>query len=216
MTTNKKLLIIGGASQHCKVVEAAHELGLKVYVVDYLETAPAKEMADVSRLIDINDIDGLVALCKKEQIDGAIATSLDACQIPYQKLCERMGFPCFGTREQFHILTNKNAFKEFCQKHSIDVIPAYSVSDIEEDRAVEYPVFVKPVDSRGSRGQSICRDKEEVFTALKYAKQFASNGDVVIEKYMGDCQDFTVSYLCSNGMICAGVSGPPSSFTRPS
>lgn len=198
---NKKLLVIGGASQHCKVVEAAHELGIKVYVVDNLETAPAKEIADVSKLIDINDIDGLVALCKEEQIDGAIATSLDACQIPYQKLCERMGFPCFGSKDQFHILTNKNAFKEFCQEHAVDVIPAYSIRDIVEDRTVEYPVFVKPVDSRGSRGQSICKNKEEVFAALQYAKQFASDGNVVIEKYMGDCQDFTVSYLCNNGII---------------
>ena len=201
MAINKKLLVIGGASQHCKVVEAAHELGIKVYVVDYLEKSPAKEKADVSKMIDINDINGLVALCKEEQIDGAIATSLDACQIPYQKLCERMGFPCFGSKEQFHILTNKNAFKEFCQRHSVDVIPAYSLNDIEEDKMVEYPVFVKPVDSRGSRGQSICKNKEEVLKAMQYAKQFASDGNVVIEKYMGDCQDFTVSYLCNNGII---------------
>ena len=65
MAINKKLLVIGGASQHCKVVEAAHELGIKVYVVDYLEKSPAKEKADVSKMIDINDINGLVALCKE-------------------------------------------------------------------------------------------------------------------------------------------------------
>ena len=64
----KKLLVIGGASQHCKVVEAAHELGIKVYVADYLATAPAKEIADENYLIDINDIDELVRLCKEEKI----------------------------------------------------------------------------------------------------------------------------------------------------
>ena len=42
--TRKKLLIIGGAFQHCKLVEAAHEMGVIVYVVDYLpvDEAPAK------------------------------------------------------------------------------------------------------------------------------------------------------------------------------
>ena len=44
----KKLLIIGGAFQHCKLVEAARQLGVITYVTDYLqpEQAPAKQMAD--------------------------------------------------------------------------------------------------------------------------------------------------------------------------
>ena len=197
----KKLLVIGGASQHCKVVEAAHELGIKVYVADYLATAPAKEIADENYLIDINDIDELVRLCKEEKIDGAIATSLDACQIPYQEICEKMNFPCFGTKEQFHISTNKKAFKNFCKENMVDVIPSYSIADIKNDKNVEYPIFVKPVDSRGSRGQSICSNSLEVLKAIDYAKQYASNGEVVIEKYMGKCQDFTVAYLCNHGNV---------------
>lgn len=197
----KKLLVLGGASQHCKVVEAAHELGIKVYVADYLEHAPAKSMADERYLIDINDIDGLVNLCEREHIDGAISTSLDACQIPYQKVCERMKFPCFGTEKQFYCLTNKKAFKQLCEDNGVDTIPSYSIDDVKNDREVEYPIFIKPVDSRGSRGQSICYRKMEALSAIEYAKQFSSNGDIVIERCMKDLQDFTVSYFCNNGEI---------------
>ena len=118
----KKLLIIGGAFQHCKVVEAARELGVITYVVDYLpvEKAPAKQIADKYYMYNITEIDKIVEMCKQEHIDGVISTSLDACQKPYQQICERLGFPCFGTKEQFDILTDKNLFKKYCRRYGVD------------------------------------------------------------------------------------------------
>ena len=91
----KKLLIIGGAFQHCKLVEAAKKLGVITYVTDYLpvEKAPAKQIADFYYMHNITDIDEIVEMCKKEKIDGVISTSLDACQKPYQQVCEKLGFP---------------------------------------------------------------------------------------------------------------------------
>lgn len=197
--SGKKLMVLGGAPQHCKVVEAAKDLGIKVYVADFLEDSPAKRIADVPLLINVMNVNALVDICIKEKIDGAIATSLDACQLPYQKLCERMNYPCFGDEKQFKILTNKRSFKQCCKKYGVDTIPAYTLEDIETDNNVEYPVFVKPVDSRGSRGQSICYNKVEVKTAIEKASCEASDGNFLIEKYMGACQDFTVAYLCADG-----------------
>ena len=42
----KKLLILGGAAVHCKVVEAARAMGVYTIVTDYLENSPAKLIAD--------------------------------------------------------------------------------------------------------------------------------------------------------------------------
>ena len=55
----KKLLIIGGAFQHVKLVEAAKELGVVTYVTDYLplEKAPAKQIADKYFMYNIDEID---------------------------------------------------------------------------------------------------------------------------------------------------------------
>ena len=68
----KILLIIGGAAQHCKVVEAAKSLGVVTYVTDYLppEKAPAKQMADKYFMYNITEIDEIVAMCRKEGVDG--------------------------------------------------------------------------------------------------------------------------------------------------
>ncbi len=201
----KKLLIIGGAFQHCKLVEAAKELGVITYVTDYLpvENAPAKQLADKYCMYNITEIDEMAAFCRSEGIDGVISTSLDACQKPYQRLCEKLGLPCFGTKEQFDILTDKNKFKAYCRKNGVDVIPEYQERLFENEQIckeqVAFPILIKPGESRGSRGQSICRNYQEAVAAIDFARKESANGEVVIEKYMGQANDFSMTILMING-----------------
>ncbi|MCM1119892.1 MAG: hypothetical protein NC543_11120 [bacterium] len=200
----KRILILGGSFQHCKVVEAAHRLGLTAYVTDYLESSPAKEMADVALMYDVKNVDGIVSFCRAEHIHGVISISLDPCQVPYQAICERLGVPCFGTKEQFRILTDKVAFKECCRKYGVDIIDTYSLQELEvyqTSGCIEeiLPVLVKPADSRGSRGQTVCRAAAELGPAVEYAYKESASGDVVIEKYMEKKEDFTASYLFMEG-----------------
>lgn len=201
----KKLLIIGGAFQHCKIVEAAKKLGVITYVTDFLpvEKAPAKQIADYYWMHNITDYDEITEECEKEGINGAIALCLDACQRPYQQVCERNGFPCFGTKEQFFQLTDKNAFKKACIESGVDVIPEYYAEDFSNKESclekVEFPVFIKPCDSRGSRGQSVCYTYEEALNGIEFARSESSTGEVVIEKYMGTKNDFSVSYVIADG-----------------
>ena len=203
----KKLLILGGAFQHCKLVEAAHELGVEVIVTDYLpiEQAPAKQLADKYYMHNITDIDDIVEMCINEKVDGVISTSLDACQIPYQKICDRLGLPCFGTKEQFEILTNKKLFKEYCIKNGLDVIQEYNVNCFANkdvcEKIVDFPVFIKPCDSRGSRGQSICYSFAEAVKAIEFAKKESITNTVVIEHYMGQDNDFSITALVINGIV---------------
>lgn len=201
----KKLMILGGAFQHCKLVEAAKELGVTTYVTDYLplEQAPAKQMADGYFMHNITDIDDIVETCKREGIDGVISTSLDACQLPYQQVCEALNFPCFGTAEQYRVLTDKTAFKAFCRRCGVDVIPEYSSEDFASAEVcaqrVEFPILIKPCDSRGSRGLSICRTYEEAVNGIAFARGESATGKIVIEKYMGQNNDFSMTIIVVNG-----------------
>ena len=194
----KKLLILGGASVHCKLVSTAKELGCYTIVTDYLEDSPAKKIADESWMINIMDVNSLVEKCRENKIDGVIAGWLDPCQRPYAEICHKLGLHCYGTPEQFFKMTNKHAFKKMCMENGVDVIPEYTETDVQND-TVEFPVFVKPVDSRGSRGQSVCYSREELLSAIKFAKSESSNGDVIIEKYMKDAHEFQVTYFYVDG-----------------
>ncbi len=202
---DKKLLIIGGAAQHCKLVEAAKALGVITYVTDYLplEKAPAKQIADKYFMYNITEIDNIAEMCRNEKIDGVISTSLDICQKPYQQICEKLNLPCFGTKEQFDILTDKKLFKKHCRMSGVDTIPEYTEKDFCDEKTctvnVSFPILVKPGESRGSRGQSICNNFQESLKAIEFAKSVSSNGDVVIEKYMGQSNDFSMTIIMING-----------------
>ncbi len=195
----KKLLVLAGAAVHCKVVEAAKAMGVYTIVTDYLEHSPAKEIADEKWMLNIVDVDAVVQKCREEKIDGVLNFCIDPAQRPYQLICEELGLPCYGTAEQFFIMTDKPSFKEFCIKNNIDIIPTYSVFDIENNNC-EYPIFIKPTDSRGSRGQAVCFSKQEALDAVKVAEKESSAGGVVIEKFMHGKQDFSMTYFVCNGI----------------
>lgn len=196
----KRLLILGGANQHLKFVEAAKELGVYTIVTDYLQDSPCKRISDESLLLNITDIDGIVSYCEKNHVDGVISGFLDPCQVPYAQICSQLHLPCYGTMKQFYKFTNKIAFKKLCEANGVKVIPDYQEQDYKSG-AIEYPVFVKPVDSRGSRGQSVCFSEKEMPNAIKFAKEQSSNGDILIERYMGDCDEIQITYFVVNGKI---------------
>ena len=201
----KKLLILGGFHQHCKVVEAAKRMGLTVYVADYLpeETAPAKQIADEAFLINVYDVDGLYQLCVEKQVDAVINVCSDAAQLPYQQLCERLNLPCFGTYEQYKMFSDKRMFKKLCEDNGVDTIVGYSEEDFKNREVclsrVKFPVFIKPCDGRGSRGQSVCYCYEEAMGAIEFARANSRVGHIIIEQYMEDKPDFSMTYLVVNG-----------------
>lgn len=196
----RKILVLGGSRVHCKVVEAAHEMGLYVLVTDFLEkeNSPAKLLADKSFNIDIRDIELVVKMCQEEKVDAVVATHLDPCQIPYQKICGRLGLPCLGTAEQFQYLTNKHRFKEICRNYGIGTIPEYTEEELQCGKGI-FPVFVKPVDSRGSRGQSRCLDQKQLAKAIDKAGRESTNGDYIVEAYLKDAEEIQVTYFVCNG-----------------
>lgn len=193
----KKILVMGGGSQHCKVVEAAKELGVITYVVDNLETAPAKEMADFAYQINVTETEQLAELCEREKIDGIVSGWFDFVQPHYQRLCERTNKFCYGSREQFDILTKKKDFKDCCLKYGVGVPTRLVLEEIGEE--LPFKVIVKPSNSRGSRGASICTTKEEVIIAVENAKQASYDGQYIIERYIAQQDAFCVSYQFING-----------------
>ena len=194
----KKLLVLGGANVHCKLVEAAKAMNVYTIVTDYLPDSEAKIIADEKYLVNITDLNGLIKLCKDKKVDAVLSTHLDPCQRPYQTLCQEMNFFCYGTKEQFFKMTDKRAFKKMCIENGVDVIPEYSEEDVIFQR-VDYPLFIKPVDSRGSRGQTLCWNFEEAKKAIKFAKSESSNGNIIIEKYMNNAQEVQITYFFING-----------------
>ena len=194
-------MILAGADVHRKLVSAAKEMGVYVIVTDNLDSSvsPAKKIADEYWDIDITDVDSIVKKCMEAHVDGVLAYSIDPAQLPYCKICSSLNLPCYGTLEQFEIMTNKRLFKDFCIKNGVEVIPEYSIEDVIADR-VKYPVLVKPLDSRGSRGQTVCWSKEVIPHAIDTAKKECGKNGFLIESYLGgEYHDMALAYVVVDG-----------------
>lgn len=194
----KKLLILGATPHQMKFVYAAKSLGIYTIATDYLKNSPAKKICDKAYNIDVKDIESLVKMCKYECIDGVICGYIDPCQRPYQKLCNMLSLPCYGTEDQFYKMTNKQAFKEMCKENDINIIREFTKEDIK-NRTLEFPVFIKPIDSRGSRGQSICYSYDSLEGAIKKAENESQSKSIIIEKFMGSAHEIQITYFYKDG-----------------
>lgn len=195
----KKLLILGSSVVNCKYVNAAKELGVYTIVTDNNERGPAKAIADEALSLSVFDVQGIIDYCQKNHVDGVANYSNTFSQPTQQKVCDALGLPSFGTAEQYKAFTDKIVFKNACRKYGVDVIPEFSVDDLD---SVVFPVIVKPSDNSGSRGISSCSNMEELIIAIDKAKRECVEGDIIIEECMKGYPDFSVTLMIVDGEPC--------------
>ncbi len=197
---NKRLLILGGSGPYRKVVQAAREMGVYTIVVDRHASSGVKQLADMCISYDLLDVEGILAWCRENPVDGVMNFCVDFAQKTQLKLAKALGLPCSYEEDQVRIFSDKSQFKKVLVESGLSVIPSYSEEDIETDR-VEYPILIKPAESSGSRGSMICEDRETARAALVQAKETSRNGKAVLEKYMQDAQEFQFTYFLVNGKV---------------
>ena len=102
--------------------------------------------------------------------------------------------PCYGTKEQFDVFTSKDKYKALCRQYNVPTIKEYS---IDSDN-ISFPVLVKPVDGSGSRGITICHNREELNDAYQKAIDSSKQKKALIEQYI-EGREVTVFWLFVDG-----------------
>ena len=194
----KKLLILGGSAVNCKFVNIAKTLGIETIVTDINKDAPAKKIADVALSYSVFDVEKIKDYCIRNNVNGVANFSNTFSQLSSQSIIKAIGGFGYGNKASIIQLTEKNAFKAACIAHGIDIIPTYYEHDVLNGD-IQYPIIIKPDDNSGSRGITICYNQKEALEAIRKAKELSQNGDVVIERYLENKPDFTVTYYCIRG-----------------
>lgn len=197
----KKLLILGGFYLACDIVKAAQNLGAYVIVADYNPDSPAKNIADKFVLISTLDVDALEKFCREESVDGVTTGFVDILLQPCYDLCHRLGLPCYMTPKMIEVSTNKIAFKEECKRYGVPVPQTYLVGGKITDEIyakINYPVFVKPLDSSGSRGAGVCNNREELDARFEEALSYSVSHNAIIEDYITG-REFLMDYIAVGG-----------------
>ena len=192
----KRLLVLGGTRISCEIVRAAKKMGVYTLVADYnkIEDSPGKQIADEAVDLSVIDVDAVVNYIKNNSIEGVIVGFSDMLLPYYAEICQKCGLPCYGTKDQFETLIAKDQYKSLCRQFGVPTIPEY---DIDDDNII-YPVIVKPVDSSGSRGITICFNRKELETAVEVGRKASKQGKVLIERYM-DGREVTVFWTFQDG-----------------
>lgn len=200
---NKKLLLLGGINLACEIVETAKEMGVYTIVTDYLPDSPAKKYADEAMELSTVDTEAIAAYCIENNVDGVFTNFIDS-MLPYcQKACEKLNKPFYLTAQQIDEYGIKDRFKQLCIENNVGTPCRYEISDEptdEELSKIKYPVIVKPVDSSGSKGITVCYDNDNLRYAIERALSYSRSKNIVVEKYFeGD--EVTANYVMSNGEI---------------
>lgn len=207
----KRLLVLSGPRLCCEIIQHARKMGIVTGVTDWYswEDSPAKQIADEAYYENTSSMEDMRKLIQEKRFDGVFTGYTDSVLPYFGEICEKNGLPCYGTKEQFELFTDKAKYKELLRRYDIPTIPEYPIRQetLEEDLLrVEYPVLVKPADSSGARGIRICSTKEELKSAITFALDSSKKREVLVEKYMDD-PEVTVFWVFLEGEYRVSLMG---------
>ena len=206
----KRLLVMGGTRISCEIIKRAKKNGLFVGVADYnsKEQSPGKQIADKAHDVDACNIDAMVELVRTEKYDGIICGFADVLLPYYADICKTAGLPSYGSREQFELFTNKDRYKALCRRFDVPTVSGYEIGhgeELPESESIPFPVLVKPTDSSGSRGITVCNNQTELKAAVLKAQSYSKSGRILLEQYL-DGKEVTVFWVFKDGKrYLAGV-----------
>lgn len=195
----KKVLILGGFPQMIDIVMTAKRMGMYTIVVDRDAQSPAKRFADEAIDISTDQIDALYALCVKKEVDGIFNGFEDFNIHIAQSLCSRLNLPFYATKEQLEKITDKSCFKKHCRMYGVPVIEEYSLH--EAIGLGKYPYIVKPSDSYGSRGITVCYNEKQLISGYQKALASSHGKKVVVERFIDTNYGTELFYTAVNGTI---------------
>lgn len=199
----KRLLILGGSRISCEIIRHARAMGIVTGVTDWyaLDRSPAKQMADEAYYVSTSDIEAMVALIEEKNFDGVLTGFTDSVLPYYADMCERVGLPAYGTKEQFEIFIDKQKYKKLMREFDVPTIPEYIIDIDNFDKTADdivYPVIVKPSESSGARGITVCHSKGELRTAMDFAAHTSESREFLVERYIDEAEA-TIFWLFVDG-----------------
>lgn len=204
--TGKKLLVISSDSSDINFVQAAHDLGVYVICCDRYtdrDISPAKKIADEAWDIDYKETERIADLCIENSVDGVIAGYNEEKVLSACRIASAIGSPFYATEEQIEMTRDKRKFKQLCSQYGINIPREYShllPFDKDSRKEIKYPLIVKPSDSYGRKGISICDNEDQLDEAVDLAFSHSASGEIIIEEYLSGIE-LSAVYTLVDGEI---------------
>ena len=194
---DKTIAIIGAGEAAIPIVNKAKEMGIRTLCFGQSNSL-AKDIPDIFVDCSIFDVDRIIKECKKNKVDGVMASSEITTEIA-AIVANKLNLPGNDITDGFSG-RNKFVMREKVKKIKTVKQPKYSMYN--ESKNIEFPVIVKSVDSCGKRGISLAKNKDQLEEAISYAEKFATNGAVLIEEYIEGGREFSIECISNGNEHC--------------
>jgi phosphoribosylglycinamide synthetase, ATP-grasp (A) domain len=210
MKENKKrILILGAGLMQGPAIRAAKELDCEVIAVDGNPNAVCAKEADKFFPIDLKDIPALIDLAKnlKEKGLHGVFTAATDFSVSVAAIAESCSLPGHSL-EAARRASDKVLMRECFEKHGVPS-PKFThifKNEIDEalqilkQKAIPFPITVKPADNMGARGCRLVYSQDELRPALEDAVNFSRSGKAIAEEFI-EGEEFSLEALVINGEI---------------
>jgi biotin carboxylase len=181
----KRILFLGAAHTQIPPLKYARSQGHYIITCDYLPENPGHKLADECYPLSTTDKDAVLQLAQKLKIDGIVAYASDPAAPTAAYVAECLNLPG-NPYESVKILARKDLFRKFLLANGFNVPKSQSFTRKQEAKSwleeLGGIVFVKPVDSSGSKGVTKLADFAEFDSAFDHALLYSREKIVVIEQ----------------------------------
>ena len=183
----KKLLFLGGALFQVPALACAKRLGCHVILVDYDPLVPGRPYADVFAQLSTTDKENILELAKEHRIDGVMTYASDSSVSSVAYVAQQLHLPG-NPPAAAEIIRRKDLFREFQQQTDLPHPRFFATGLLEEaltaGQQLEFPLVIKPVDSAGTKGQSIINTEAEIERAFAVAIEQSREKIVIFEEFI--------------------------------
>jgi phosphoribosylglycinamide formyltransferase 2 len=169
-----RVLLLGGGELGKEVAIELQRLGAEVVVADRYADAPAMQVAHRSHVVDMLDVDALLALVAAER-PHVIVPEVEAIATAALAAVEADGVRVVPTARATRLTMDREGIRRLAAEElGLPTSPYRFVDSLDELRAavdaVGLPCVVKPVMSSSGKGQSLIRAASDVEHAWEYAQ----------------------------------------------
>lgn len=181
----KKLLILAGSHFQVPVIKFARESGLYIITCDNRPENPGHKLSDKYYNVSTTDLNGVLEIARKEEIDGILAYGSDIAAPAAAYVSEKLGL-IGNSFETVLRMTDKGKFRNFLSENGFPV-PGFKVFTNLRDAglfcdSLSSTLIIKPVDSSGSKGVTRVLSGGQICNAFNLSMEYSRKKEVIIEE----------------------------------
>jgi biotin carboxylase len=216
---SKTILVIGAGWEQRRLLRSIKELGHTIIATHPSRDVSAVDLVDSFYVRDSRDIQSHYTLANTYKIDGIVTDNCDYSLYTSSAVASKLRLPSASIRSAIYS-NDKVKQRTQCAMNQINQPKFFRVQTLQEMRdaasQLNFPLILKPVDSRGTMGVSVLLDVKQIEAAFFEAVAASPSHTLICEEYI-DGELVTVDgFVFGNGHRALTVaSREHSGGTRP-